>query len=328
MTPRVPVTVVAGRWGAGKSGVIDRLMGDVPQGSVLLCDGFAAHHHEGAEVVAVEHEVLHASVGCPCCAVRTDLVEAMGDLLDRRRTPPHVVIEAVAGSDLAVIAQTFLRTARLREEAAVQALVTVVDGHALGTALGDHPHGGLEGIDLDAVAMSDLVVVNRLDRLVPATEQRAAWTVWSLAGSGQMHVDGTTRRADALARRILELPGFDLARGDGPRPSPRAERVLADDPHLPLRKVTITVEGALDRARLDDWIGDLHARCGNHLLRWRASFAVAGRSRVWRGQGVRTSVDVDDGPDRAGRATSWLQLVGRVPPAAELEAELQAVRVA
>lgn len=328
MTGRIPVTVVAGRWGAGKSGVVDRLMADLPTGSVLLCDGFAAHHHGEHDVVPVESEVLHATRDCPCCAVRTDLVEAMDDVLDRRRRPPHVVIEAVAGSDLAMIAQTFLRTARLRQDAVIQALVTVVDGHAVGTALPTHAQGGLGGLDLDAVAMSDLVVVNRLHRLVPATEQRTAWSIWNLCASGQLHVDATSTRADTLAHRILALPGFDLTRPDDlPEPTVPTS-VLADDPDRPLRKVSVTVQGELDRDGLDAWLGDLHGRCGNHLLRWRARFAIAGQPRLWCGQGVRTSVEVDDGPRRSGAPTSRLQLVGRIPPAAEIENALRAVRAA
>ncbi len=324
MTERIPVTVVAGRWGAGKTGVVDRLMADLPTGSVLLCDGFAAHHHAGHHVVPVELEVIHATRDCPCCAVRTDLVEAMDDVLDRQQRPPHVVIEAVAGSDLAMIAQTFLRTARLRQEAMVQALVTVVDGHAVGTALPTHAQGGLDGLDLDAVAMSDLVVVNRLDRLVPATEQRAAWSIWSLCASGQLHVD-TSTRAGTLAHRILALPGFDLTRLDAIGEPTAPTCVLADDPDRPLRKVSVTVQGELDRDGLDEWLGDLHARCGNHLLRWRAHFAIAGQPRMWCGQGVRTSVDVDDGPRRIGAPASHVQLVGRIPSAEEIESELRAV---
>lgn len=327
----VPVTVVAGRWGTGKSGVVDRLVGALDDDTVVLCDGLAPHDHPDVEVVPVETEVLHATRDCPCCAVRTDLVEAMDDLLARPHRPGHVVIEAVGGSDLALIAQTFLRTSRLAARARVRALVTVVDGHAAGTALHQHPTGALEGLDLDAVAMADLVVVNRLDRLVPALEQQTAWQLWGLTGSGQLHVDHGHSTAgderDPLPRRILDLPGLDLRRVPASLPGCPTERLIADDADRPLRRVSLDVPGRLDRAALDDWLGELQAGAGGHLLRWRARFAVDGLDESWIAQGVRSSTEVDDGPRFDGPPTTRVDLIGRVPPAAELEAGLVAARV-
>ncbi len=329
----VPVTVVAGRWGTGKSGVVDRLVDALGDDAVVLCDGLLPHDHPGIEVVPVETEVLHATRGCPCCAVRTDLVEAMDDLLARPRRPGHVVIEAVGGSDLALIAQTFLRTPRLASRARVRALVTVVDGHAAGTALHQHPTGALEGLDLDAVAMADLVIVNRLDRLVPALEQQTAWQLWSLTGNGQLHVDhgnhgipGDGDGTDPLPRRILGLPGLDLRRVPDSLSGCPTERLIDDDADRPLRRVAIDVAGHLDRAALDDWLGELQATAGGHLLRWRARFAVDGIDTSWLGQGVRSSTEVDDGPRFDGPPSTRVDLIGRVPPAAELEAGLVAAR--
>jgi G3E family GTPase len=323
----IPITVIAGRPGAGKTDVVDRLIPSLPVGSVLLCDGFTEHRHPGVEVVPIEAEVLHATDGCPCCGVRTDLVEAIDDLLIRRVRPPHVVIEAVAGSDLAMIAQTFLRTSRLRASARVAGLVAVVDGHAAGTALPAHPTAALEGLDLDAVAMADLVVVNRLDRLLPVKEQQAAWTLWSMCGARQVQVDHRRTGPDPLPQRILGLAGFDLERQSSALRT-RPEDQVIDRAERPLRRVTLTVDGLLDRQRLDDWIGHVQNAGGKHLLRWRARFALADERRVWLGQGVRTSVEVDDGGRVTARPGSIVELIGRLPPADELGTGLLAACVA
>lgn len=322
-TTPIPVTVVAGRWGTGKSGVVDRLVTALPPDTVVLCDGLRPHDHPEVEVVPVETEVLHATKDCPCCAVRTDLIEAMDDLLARRTHPGHVVIEAVGGSDLAMIAQTFLRTNRLVTQARIGALVTVVDGHAAGTALHHHPTGAIEGLDLDAVAMADLVVVNRLDRLVPTVEQQTAWQLWSLSGSGQVHVDQPRRQADPLPRRILDLPGFDLRRVPTSLLGRPAERTL-DIADRPLRRVVADVAGRLDRVALDDWLGRLQAGAGGNLLRWRARFAIDGQERSWVGHGVRSSTEVDDGPAFDGPPSTRVDLIGRIPPVADIEAGLTA----
>ena len=344
MSGQIPVTVISGRWGAGKTALVDRLLPALPEGAILLCDGPLDHRHEAAagsahldgrpmqprfEVVPVEAEILHATKGCACCAVRTDLSEALDDLLNRRVRPTHVVIEAVGGSDLAVIAQTFLRTPRLRALMRIQALVTVVDGLAAGTALPTHPTGGLEGLDLDAVAMADLVVVNRLDRLVPVAEQQTAWALWAMCGTRQVQIDDPRRDADPLPARILGLPGFDLRRQAAVLHGRPEDQIIGPvGEEQPLRRVSMGVDGLLDQRTLERWIDDVQDRSANHLLRWRGRFAVAGHRRTWLAQGVRTSVELDDGEPLGTQSSSVIELIGRLPPAAELRAGLYAARVA
>lgn len=331
MSLQIPVTVVGGRWGSGKSAVVDRLLPALPDGAALLCDGRSDHHHDGAgpgpRVVHVEAEVLQGTKGCDCCAVRTDLSEALDDLLDRRVRPTHVVIEAVGGSDLAVIAQTFLRTPRLRHSMRIAGLVTVLDGHAAGTALPAHPTGGLDGLELDAVAMADLVVVNRLDRLVPVTEQRTAWTLWSMCGSGRVHIDDARHDTDPLPARILGLPGFDLHRQAAELSGRCRDQVIsASSEEHPLRRVSLVMDGLLDQGGLERWIDEVQDRSADHLLRWRGRFAVAGHRRRWLAHGIRTSVELDDGEPLGNSSTSAIELIGRLPPSTELQEGLLAAR--
>lgn len=321
MTAHVPITVVGGRWGAGKTGVVDRLADHLGPGVVTLCDahhdhGHPDHRHRGVEVIPIEEELLAEQRGSATCVVRGDLLEAVGDLIDRRTPPRHVVIEAVGGADLALIAQTLLRTSALRDRTRLAGLVAVVDGHAAGTALVATGALGLDDEDLDALAIADLVVINRLDRLVPAVESRTAWDLWGTSGARQTHLDRGPGDRGALAERILGLAGFDPVRASAALPQRSHDHVLVSGP-TPRRSVLLEVDGRLDRRRLDDWIGDVQARSGRGLLRWRARFAVRGRRRCWVGVGARTSTLVDDGPEvRAPRSS--VHLVGYLPPTAEL----------
>jgi G3E family GTPase len=215
-------------------------------------------------------------------------------------------------------------------------LVAVVDGHAAATADLGHPAASASAIDLDAVAMADLVVVNRLERLVPALEQRTAWDLWSRNAAGQVHVDVPSSGADPLPARILGLAGFSLVPGQpalpGPAPAtapipvPRhRERTLAGGDR-PLRHTVLEVPGWLDREGLDAWVSELQDEAGVDLLRWRGVFALAGERRRWLGHGVRTTVEVDDGPMIGDDPVSRVELVGRVPEASVLSASLGARR--
>lgn len=312
-----PVTVIAGAWGAGKSSVIDRLLDTVGQSPAVICTGFG-HDHGAVATIHCEQELLHLTNGCACCAVRTDLVEALDDLLDQRDPPSHVLIEASAGSDLATIAQTFLRTPSLRRSTSLRGLVTVVDGLAVGTTLRATSTIELTDGDANALAMSDLVVVNRLESLVPSLEQQTAWELWSRTASRQIQIDHPHPGLDPLPRRILDAVGFDPTR-QAIRLQGRSNDDLGGPANdRPLRHLRLRTPGELDRERLDDWIGSLQSTMGAGLLRWTGRFAVAGNPTGWLAQGVRTSVLVDDAPPSAGPPESVVDVIGRISPGLDL----------
>lgn len=314
---RLSVTIVAGRWGAGKSTVIDRTLGAAGPAPVVVCGGFG-HDHGAAETVPTEAEVLHATKGCDCCALRNDLIELVADLLDRRTPPSHVLIEAPGGTDLATVAQTFLRDPVLRRRCAIRGLVTVVDGLAAGTALRSQDDLGLDAVDADGLAMSDLAVVNRLDRLVPPVADRTGWHLWSTVGSGQLQIDRPRRGSDPLPKRVLGTAGFDAARQAARLERSPADATLDGRTDAPLQRVRLHQPGELHRGRLDDWIGELQSALGSGLLRWTARLPVRGQRSDWLAQGVRTSVIVEDAPPREAAAAASVELIGRWGPEHDL----------
>lgn len=316
-TAPVPVTVITGAWGAGKSSVIERLLDKVGPRPAVICTGFG-HDHGAVATTHCEQELLHLTKGCACCAIRSDLVEALDDLVDQRHPPSHVLVEASAGSDLATIAQTFLRTPSLRRSTSLRGLVTVIDGLAAGTTLRASSTLELSEGDADALAMSDLVVVNRLASLLPSLEQQTAWELWSRTASRQIQIDHPHPGIDPLPRRILDVPGFDPTRQTirlRGRPNDDLGD-LAND--RPLRNLRLHTRGELDRGRLDDWIGSLQATLGAGLLRWTGSFAIAGNPTGWLAQGVRTSVLVHDAPPSSGPPESVVDVIGRIKPDLDL----------
>ena len=82
---QIPLHVVTGFLGAGKTSLINRLLK-----SAALADALVIVNEWGEIGLdhllfeAVEGEVIPLDSGCLCCTLRGDLVDPLSDLLDRR----------------------------------------------------------------------------------------------------------------------------------------------------------------------------------------------------------------------------------------------------
>ena len=133
---RIPVTVVTGFLGSGKTTLIRELLSR-PEGADT-----AVVVNEFGEV-GVDNTLLRASSdatvllgnGCLCCTVRTDLQESLRTLFAERARGAvpsfrRVIIETSGLADPGPVLQTFASDRALGQEFHLQSLVTVVDAVA------------------------------------------------------------------------------------------------------------------------------------------------------------------------------------------------------
>jgi hypothetical protein len=106
---RLPLTVIGGYLGAGKTTLINRLLSE-PHGQrvLVMVNDFGAINIDAALLSSQSEDTLELSNGCVCCTMGADLFMAVGDVLDRDPRPDHMVIEASGIADPARIAQVAL----------------------------------------------------------------------------------------------------------------------------------------------------------------------------------------------------------------------------
>lgn len=190
MKKKIPVTVLSGYLGAGKTTVLNHVLHnrDGLKVAVIVNDMSEINIDAGivereAGLSRTEEKLVEMSNGCICCTLREDLLQEVERLaLDGRFD--YILIESTGISEPIPVAQTF---SYIDEEAGIDlsslckldTMVTVVDanrfwadyssGESLldrAQSLGEEDHRDVVDLLIDQVEFCDVLLLNKCDMLV------------------------------------------------------------------------------------------------------------------------------------------------------------------
>ncbi|MFW8593584.1 CobW family GTP-binding protein [Cribrihabitans neustonicus] len=132
--PRLPVTILSGYLGAGKTTLVNRLLAeDHGLKLAVIVNDFGAINIDDALISGAGGGQVPLANGCVCCSRGEDLALALHGLLSGTDQPDHVVIEASGIADPVAIANTVLEDGRL----SYGGIVTLADAENLAALLDD-----------------------------------------------------------------------------------------------------------------------------------------------------------------------------------------------
>jgi G3E family GTPase len=200
---RIPVSIVTGFLGAGKTTLIRGLL-ESPEGAntAVVVNEYGEIGIDNALLRASSDATVLLGNGCMCCLARSDLQETLRTLFaDRARGAvpsfQRVVIETSGLADPGPLLQTFASDRALGQEFHLQALVTVIDAPNGARNLASAPEAR------EQVALADRIVLTKSDLADPTDllAEIAALT----AAPVERAVNGAIAPAYLLDER-LDLP--------------------------------------------------------------------------------------------------------------------------
>src|SRR5579859_7983033 len=185
--PKIPVTIITGFLGAGKTSLVRHLVEQAGGRRIALVINEFGELGIDRELLlgcgvegCREEDIVELANGCICCTVADDFLPTMQALLSRAEPPDHIVIETSGLALPKPLVQAF-NWPEVRSRVTVDGVVTVIDAAAVAAGrFADDPEAvaaqraadpsldhdnPLEEVFGDQLACADLVVLNKCDLL-------------------------------------------------------------------------------------------------------------------------------------------------------------------
>lgn len=184
---RIPVTVLSGYLGSGKTTVLNHVLHNREGLKVAVIVNDMSEVNIDADLVRGEgslsrtdEKLVEMSNGCICCTLREDLVQEVQKLAEEKRFD-YILIESTGISEPVPVAQTFVYPdevsgVQLSDLARLDCMVTVVDANRFWKdfssgqslldrkeALGEEDTREVVDLLIDQIEMCDVLLLNKCD---------------------------------------------------------------------------------------------------------------------------------------------------------------------
>ncbi|MFL2519385.1 MAG: zinc metallochaperone GTPase ZigA [Candidatus Azotimanducaceae bacterium] len=236
---KLPVTVLSGFLGAGKTTVLSNILNNRQDRKVAVIVNDMSEINIDSAIVQSEvslnrseEKLVEMSNGCICCTLREDLLEEVTKLAQDGRFD-YLVIESTGISEPLPVAETFTfadeNGVSLSDVADLDTMVTVVDAvnflkdyeeakylQETGESLGEDDERSVADLLADQVEFADLILISKTDLATPAEVERLTAILKTLntdariipISHGQVDLDDVLNTGLFDFERAQQAPGW------------------------------------------------------------------------------------------------------------------------
>ena len=236
---RLPVTVLSGFLGAGKTTVLSHILNNRENKKVAVIVNDMSEINIDASMVNNEVSLNHSeeklvemSNGCICCTLREDLLLEVNKLAKDKKFD-YLVIESTGISEPLPVAETFTfadeKGVSLSDVARLDTMVTVVDAFNFlkdyddakylqdtGESLGEDDERSVADLLVDQVEFSDVILISKIDLVDQSDLHKLKGILRSLNTTakiipitkGQVEIDDVLNTGLFNFEKAQEAPGW------------------------------------------------------------------------------------------------------------------------
>ena len=199
MPSPVPITVIGGYLGAGKTTVVNHLLAQGRRLGVIVND-FGALAVDAEVLGSTDDGVISLPNGCVCCSLGADLAAALDRLLEFE--PEHIVVEVSGVADPAATAAWCTVPRFSHGGVIVLAAADTVRNQATDRYVGGDVRRQLQGADLVVLTKVDLVDNRDLAEVAAWVDRESGGAPQLTAAHGDVPVDVVLGQLGATSQPV------------------------------------------------------------------------------------------------------------------------------
>ncbi|WDE99085.1 GTP-binding protein [Lentisphaera profundi] len=232
---KIPITILTGFLGAGKTSLLNKLIKSSDKKLALIINEFGELGIDGELVCEAENQILELNNGCLCCTVQGDLTKILLQLYAKKDSFEQIVIETTGLANPAPVAELIYFDPLINSKFYVDGIITVFD-----TLNAEHVLSSPEG--LSQIVYADKVLLSKLDKCDNFDPSQLSeinpLAVYERCDHGEL-VD---------LNALLNLGGFNVD---------NLSSEIKTHLHSHMGSVSLSGEGELNNACFRQWIGSV-----------------------------------------------------------------------
>jgi G3E family GTPase len=210
---KLPVTVVTGFLGSGKTTLINHILTNKENIKVCVIENeFGSVDIDTSlvkENMNVAEEIISLDNGCACCTVRGDLVRALTQLKDRKKEFDLVLLETTGMANPAPVVASFTQSALMANNFRVDGIICLVDCKHVRAHLHETKAEDAVNEAVCQVAFSDRILLNKVDLVTKEELQELKEEIASINSFAELY---ETERSKVPLEKVMNLSSFSIER--------------------------------------------------------------------------------------------------------------------
>ncbi|KAI2501048.1 CobW/HypB/UreG [Fragilaria crotonensis] len=264
--PPVPVTILSGFLGSGKTTLVQYILQSPDHGKRIAVienefgggsDGISIESIIARDGLQSLTDLIELPNGCVCCTVKDDLIKTLEALLDKRKDLDYILIESSGMANPGPIASIFWLDDALESRLRLDGVVTLVDALNIAHQLEETEEAAQQ------IAYADRVLLNKVDLVNGQKQEEVFNTIRALHPT--VPIRATTYSQVPDLEWILDAQSFGRAMEiDNPRQIPLSlaycmpvTTILSDKHTSAVGSSTLVHRGSVDLKRINAWLATL-----------------------------------------------------------------------
>lgn len=159
---RIPVTIITGFLGAGKTSLLNKLIAKHPEKKFAIVENeFGETGIDGGLIAAASDAIFELNNGCICCTLGEDFLHTLENLLGSSYEFDYLLVETTGIADPSAIVDAFITGPTIQEKFRIDSVVCVADAVNMEDLFDEQAEVRKQ------LALADLVLLNKMDSVHP-----------------------------------------------------------------------------------------------------------------------------------------------------------------